>query len=140
MSITGYVLIYLGALNGYLATHVETCTMGAADSLAGGIYTAALYGVGLILLWFGKRPRWALLALLPISWLLGSQAIFAVRLTVGYLMDGTSACATMFGPPWESDGREPFFSALWLGMYAVLIAGFIAIWWAGPRERHIPTV
>jgi hypothetical protein len=134
-TIAGVVLIYLGAANGIFAIHLETCTMGAADSLSGGVITLVLYAVGALLLVLSRPPRFAYLALLPAVLLIWPQVSFSVELARGVWLEGLAACAVVQGvEKFEFDGREAFFASLWLAVSGSILIGLAAGLLRKPRD------
>jgi hypothetical protein len=128
----GALLLYLGALNAFLAWNVETCTGGAADSLDGGLITLPLYVLGWATL--PKRQSKVILAVAAIP---GLVMAFATVWTAG-LFTGISACKLITDLPFEMDGREMWFATLW-GIVCVVFWGGLAITVKfAERNRDIP--
>jgi hypothetical protein len=108
--IAGGLLLWLGALNALLAWNMETCTGGAADSLlAGVLITLPFYVAGWLVLPKRTSSPGAIIAVASIP---AAITTFISIWTVS-LASGQSACNVITALPFEKDGREGLFVALW---------------------------
>jgi hypothetical protein len=75
---------------------------------------------------------------LPPLALLAWQIKFTIELAYGYLVEGKSACEIIWRDiDYEFDGREAYFTGLWLSMCAVPLIGLtLAIWRARPSRSQ----
>ena len=120
------VFIYVGLANAFLAQTVGTCTQGGADQLGGIALSLFLYVLaGGNLLRYGAR-MWTFYLLAPAALVLVYQGWFALRLSVGFLLFGTSACETLSGMEFDLDGNEALYSVLWL--VATIGLGAFLVW------------
>jgi multidrug transporter EmrE-like cation transporter len=129
------LLLYAGALNAWAALTIETCTMGAADSLFGGILTVGLNLVGFRLLGSRQHPAaFIATAILPAIAAV-FYTTFAVKFGIGHFGSGVTACHALTGARYEADGREPLQVIIW-------IAASLSFWFglALAIGRSIPTI
>jgi hypothetical protein len=133
MAITGFVLIYLGALSTTLALFTGTCTGGAADQLFGGLYSLALYLFGWAFLYFSKLRALWLAILLPVAPIAWWQLDFAIRLGYGFFFANLGACTVLGHGDWTDgtpegwfDGRESTFFLVWSAVNLAFLLGAVA--------------
>jgi len=125
MFVISVLLFTLGALNACLAIVADTCTQGAADSLNGGALTFILYILGGVALSASAPKRIFLLAFVPAALIAIWHSVFAVRFFAGYWFQGLSACSAMSrnfsleNAGQNMDGREPYYTLLWLAVSLV---------------------
>ena len=129
------VLIYIGLANAFLAVSVGTCTQGQASQLGGIALSLFLYFLaGGNLVRFGAR-MWTFYALVPAALLIVYQAGFALRLSFGFVLFGTSACETLSGMEFEMDGNEALYSFLWL-VATIGLSAFL-VWQYFRTRKHL---
>lgn len=112
--VIGTILLILGAANGYMAWAVENCTGSKADSLIlPAVITIVLNGLAWLLLARRVPSKLVLfVAVLPALAAI-SYTMTTLKIAYGYLVMGSSACATLTGDPHVMDGREPMGIFLW---------------------------
>jgi len=137
VAICGGVLMLCSSLFALLSTVTGTCTQGSADELEiGGLVCALGYaiGEGLLVARPPRRSTWFFLS--PVLIAVGYQTYLAVSFFVAYHVHGLSACAWKESiPEFEADGREPFLTALWLGVSAFGLVGLAYAWYRGEQLR-----
>jgi hypothetical protein len=137
VGVIGGLLVHIAALYVVLGPVMETCTMGAADSLMIGPFLCIpLYVLGFTLLiisplrielWLGMS-----LALVGIA----CQVYWTLRFAISVGIFSVAACDVITGEgPYNLDGREAEFIGLWIGMSALAVTG--AGWaWIRTRQRY----
>jgi hypothetical protein len=79
---------------------------------------------------------WILLS--PVIAVVAYQAYLASSFFIAYHVHSRSACAWKQGvPEFDVDGREPWLTALWVGVSAFGLAGFTLAWLRGQRLRRV---
>ena len=129
----GVVLLTLAAINGYLATVMETCTQGGADSLLAIFLSLPLYALGFAAIIVWPLARWAWIFLLPAFIGMAYHLVWTLRFAFYYLAERRAVCDLITGD-WDGrfgfDGREPLYLAAWTFLSVMIVAGTI---WAARR-------
>jgi hypothetical protein len=135
----GGVVMLLSSVNAILGSVMGTCTMGAADELVAGVLVAAMgssIGMGLLIARPPNKRGWFLL--LPVIGAVAYQVYLAGSFFIAYHLHSLSACDWKEGSPgFEPDGREPWLTALWVGVSALSLVGFALAWLRGQKSGRI---
>lgn len=132
----GLTLFWVAAGFGWLGTVAGTCTMGDASQLIMAVPAVVIYVAALGCLWAARPSPWLMvLGLLPLVWPLWAQLALAVRLGIGVMAQGRSACDVLLGPPYEFDGDEGLYVALWGLLAATLVIGIPSVLLRLPRRE-----
>jgi len=137
----GIILLTVGALNAALAMTVETCTMGAADSLYGGWLTFILYLLGAGFLRASPPAPWMFVLLIPAACIALWQSWFAITFAYGFWAENMSACAALDGnfsaafAAENMDGGEPLLTALWAALSLIFWFGVGSAFGRAWQER-----
>ena len=132
-SATGFVLVYLGAVNAIFAAGTGMCTQGAAD-LRGGIISLVAYSMALGCISYGKPERWWFVLLVPVLPVLAWQSWISQRLFFGYLVQGRSACDILNGTNGQMmDGGETVDVIIWVSMTLGIWFGLALNFWGRKR-------
>ena len=117
--LVGASLLLLGAINAFVAWTFTTCTQGSADSLYGGALTLPLF----IAAWcFLARYNEHFVKVILI-WTLPAILMLFVSVQTLRLIFGEPACLIITALPFEFDGRENAFKALWGGVCLLFWCG-----------------
>jgi hypothetical protein len=126
----GALLVYFAAIFAVLATSMTTCTMGAADSLlVGAIFSVPLYFLGFDLLILRPMQKAGWFSMVPALFAIAYQTFWTIRFFIAYSFFSTPVCDLITGyGPFNYDGREKEFIAIWMGMSALSIVGMVWAW------------
>lgn len=128
LQIIAVVLLTLGAANSYWATVAETCTQSAADSMLAGVLSIPLYILAYWLLLRRPLPLAIVPMLLPAFMAIVYEVWWTALFGYQYLIHATAVCDLITGyGPFELDGREPFYLAVWIALGILGTGGMAAI-------------
>lgn len=111
------IAIFATCLGGLLALSLArtgTCTMGDAGQLGSIVLAMPFYAVTTFCTIFSKSHRAITTICVAVLPVLLWQTAFALNLMVRIWVFGSSACEVLTGLPYEHDGNETFYVALWL--------------------------
>jgi hypothetical protein len=136
---SGGVVILLSSIYAILGTVMGTCTMGSADGLViGGLVAAMGYSIGMGLLIAPPPNKRGWFLLLPVIGAVAYQAYLAGSFFIAYHLHSLSACDWKEGSPgFDPDGREPWLTALWVGISALGLVGFARAWLRGRKSGRV---
>ena len=98
--------------------------MNAADSMLAGFLNLPLYALGFAALIVFPLPRWVWISMTPALLGMGYHLIWTIRFAYHYLVLGSGVCDLITGDgPWEIEGREPLYLALWVFLSAMILVG-----------------
>lgn len=143
MSRTGWAIaaapvLLLAAGNAVIARVADTCTGGSADSLVGGVFTAALNLIGFALLARGTKPWLLLLIVVLPSVAALSYSAFALEFWHGYATHGMSECEAKTGEAfWPRTGDEPKLIAYWVAAASIYWIGLAHAAWRSFNTKDL---